>query len=140
MLIVPQRHLLSLACSGRGFDGLATAAQRRPDSSAISGINCLPHGDVWSGKAGKPLRLRFWRQRVIRFGEENTLVNRIRRGVARAGLADNFPRAVDTWLRDNSAIVVAHLMVLVFLEPLVASITNLSNIIFTQGEGEFHEN
>ena len=77
---------------------------------------------------------------MIRFGEENTLVNRIRRGVARAGIADNFPRAVDTWLRDDSAIVVAHLMVLALLGLLVASITNISNIIFTHGEGEFHEN
>ena len=101
-----------------------------------------PFVHCWMGA-----QLRFCQERAIRFGKENSLVDRLRRGVARAGLADKDPRAVDAWLRDNSEIVVAHFnerniqIALPFggagiggLEPLVASITNLSNIIFTQGE------
>ena len=81
---------------------------------------------------------------MARLGVEHTLIDRLRRCVVRAELADSRPGAVDTWLRDHGAIVVAHFnerkirIAQPFggvggFEPLVASIANLSNVVFTQG-------
>jgi hypothetical protein len=103
------------------------------------GGHLRPFVHCWLGA-----QLRFFSQRVIRLGVEHKLIDRLRRCVGRAGLADTRPGAVDTWLRDNGAIVVAHFdernmrIALPFggvggFEPMVASITNLSTVVFNQG-------
>lgn len=103
------------------------------------GGHLRPFVHCWLGA-----QLRFFPQRVVRLGVEHTLIDRLRRCVVRAELADSRPGAVDTWLRNHGAIVVAHFnernirIAQPFggvggFEPLVASIANLSNVVFTQG-------
>jgi hypothetical protein len=103
------------------------------------GGHLRPFVHCWLGA-----QLRFFPQRLVRLGNEHKIIDRLRRCVVRAELADTRPGAVDTWLRDHGAIVVAHFnernirIAQPFggvggFEPLVASIANLSNVVFTQG-------
>lgn len=116
--------------------------QIEPEITPELGVRGRLRGIVhcWMGA-----QLRFWDIRELRIGVTNKVLDRLIRAVVRVGLAEGTPGAAIKWLRETGALVIAdfnanNLRINMPFggagngsEALVATIKNLSDVVFAQG-------